>query len=39
MKVAIYSRVMDDDQWHDVQLFFDELNSQKIKPVIFRSFL
>jgi NAD+ kinase len=38
MKVAIYSRVMDDDQWHDVQLFFDELNSQKIKPVIFRSF-
>ena len=38
MKVAIYSRVRDDDQWHDVQLFFDELNTQKIKPVIFRSF-
>ncbi|HEY2720315.1 MAG TPA: NAD kinase [Chitinophagaceae bacterium] len=38
MKVAIYSRVMDDDQWHDVQIFFDELNSQKIKPIIFHSF-
>jgi NAD+ kinase len=38
MKVAIYSRVMDNDQWHDVQLFFDELNTQKINPVIFRSF-
>lgn len=38
MKVAIYSRVMDDGQWHDVQLFFDELNAQKIEPVIFHPF-
>ena len=38
MKVAIYSRVMDDDRWHDVQLFFDELHTQKIDPVIFRPF-
>jgi NAD+ kinase len=38
MKVAVYSRVMDDDQRPDFQLFFDELNAQKIKPVIFHSF-
>jgi len=38
MKVAIYSRVMDDEQWHDVQVFFDELITQKIEPVIFRPF-
>ena len=38
MKVAVYSRVMDDDQRQDFQLFFDELNAQKIKPVIFHSF-
>jgi len=38
MKVAIYSRVMDDEQWHDVQVFFDELSTQKIEPVIFRPF-
>ena len=38
MKVAIYSRVMDEDQRQDVQLFFDELNKQKLQPVIFQSF-
>jgi NAD+ kinase len=38
MKVAVYSRVMDDDQRQDFQSFFDELNTQKIKPVIFHSF-
>jgi len=38
MKVAIYSRVMDEDQWHDVQLFFDELNIQKIQPVLYKTF-
>ena len=38
MKVAIYSRVMDEDQQQDVQLFFDELNKQKLQPVIFQSF-
>jgi len=38
MKVAIYSRVMEEDQRQDVQLFFDELQKQKLQPVIFRSF-
>jgi NAD+ kinase len=38
MKVAIYSRVMDADQRQDVQLFFDELKNQKLRPVIFHSF-
>lgn len=38
MKVAIYSRVMDDVHRQDVQLFFDELKNQKLQPVIFHSF-
>jgi NAD+ kinase len=38
MKVAIYSRVIDDSQWEDVQLFFDEISAQKIAPVVFHSF-
>ena len=38
MKVAIYSRVMEEDQRQDVQLFFDELKTQKLQPVIFHSF-
>lgn len=38
MKVAVYSRVMEDDQQKDVQLFFDELAKQKIEPVIFQHF-
>jgi NAD+ kinase len=38
MKAAIYSRVMDDDQQEDVQLFFDELTKQKIEPVIFHHY-
>src|SRR5881396_3073958 len=38
MKVAIYSRVFDQAQKEDVQLFFDELKKQKLKPVIFHSF-
>ena len=38
MKVAIYSRVMEEDQRHDVQLFFDELNKQNLQPVIFQTF-
>lgn len=38
MKAAIYSRVMEDEQQKDFQLFFDELAAQKIEPVIFRSF-
>jgi NAD+ kinase len=38
MKAAIYSRVMEDNQRKDLQLFFDELGNQKIKPVIFQQF-
>ncbi|HWR33646.1 MAG TPA: NAD kinase [Chitinophagaceae bacterium] len=38
MKVAIYSRIMEENQQKDVQLFFNELSNQKIKPVIFQSF-
>lgn len=38
MKAAIYSRIMEESQRKDVQLFFDELNNQKIKPVVFQSF-
>ena len=38
MKVAIYSRVIDEAQRKDVQLFFDELTKQKLSPVIFNSF-
>jgi NAD+ kinase len=38
MKAAIYSRIMEEGQQQDVQLFFDELAKQKIEPVIFRHF-
>jgi NAD+ kinase len=38
MKVAIYSRVIEEDHYGDVQLFFDELINHKIEPVIFSSF-
>jgi NAD+ kinase len=38
MKVAIYSRVIEDDHYGDIQSFFDELNKYKIEPVIFHSF-
>lgn len=38
MKAAIYSRIFEDEQKADVQLFFDELANQKIEPVIFRDF-
>ncbi len=38
MKAAIYSRIMDDEQQKDFQLFFDELSAQKIEPVIFHNF-
>ena len=38
MKAAIYSRIMEEDQRDDVQLFFDELTKQKIEPVIFKDF-
>lgn len=38
MKVAVYSRVMEQDQQKDVQVFFDELAKQKIEPIIFQNF-
>jgi NAD+ kinase len=38
MKAAIYSRVMENEQRKDVQLFFDELANQKIEPVIFQPY-
>ncbi len=38
MKAAIYSRVMEEEQQKDFQLFFDELAAQKIEPVIFQPF-
>jgi len=38
MKVAIYSRIIEEDHYGDVQLFFDELNKHKIEPVVFHSF-
>jgi NAD+ kinase len=38
MKAAIYSRLMEPDQRHDVQVFFDELAYQKIKPVVVQHF-
>ena len=33
MKVAIYSRVLESTQQKDVQLFFDELDKEKIKQL------
>lgn len=38
MKAAIYSRIMEEDQKENVQIFFDELAKQKIEPVIFQQF-
>jgi NAD+ kinase len=38
MKAAVYSRILEESQRKDVQVFFDELSRQKIKPVIFQSF-
>src|SRR6476660_6919979 len=38
MKVAIYSRVMDENQGKDIQLFFDELKNQKLQPLIFHTY-
>ncbi len=38
MKAAIYSRVMEEAQLQEVQLFFDELENQKIEPVIYKDY-
>lgn len=39
MKVAIYSRVLEESQQNDLQLFFDELEKEGITPVIYKPFL
>lgn len=39
MKVAIYSRVLESTQQKDIQLFFDELDKERIIPVVFEPFL
>lgn len=38
MKAAIYSRIMEEDQREKLQILFDELEKQKITPVIFDQF-
>jgi NAD+ kinase len=38
LKVAIYSRVLDSTQQQYVQQFFDELEREKIQPVIFKDY-
>ena len=38
MKAAIYCRVMEEEQQHQVQVFFDELAKQKIEPIIWQLF-
>ena len=38
MKVAIYSRVLDSTQQHNIQFFFDELSKEGIQPVIFSEY-
>ncbi|TMI69705.1 MAG: NAD kinase [Bacteroidetes bacterium] len=38
MYAAIYSRVMEEEQRHEVQVFFDELIKQNIEPVIWLHF-
>lgn len=35
MKIAVYSRVLEQEQIEDVQLFFDELKKEEIIPVVF----
>jgi NAD+ kinase len=39
LKVAIYSRVLEENQQKDVQLFFDELDREGIVPVVHSPFL
>jgi NAD+ kinase len=38
MRAAIYSRVMEEEQQKEVQIFFDELAKQNIEPVIWQHF-
>jgi NAD+ kinase len=38
MKAAIYSRILEEEQVTDVQLFFDELVKHNIEPIVFHSY-
>ena len=38
MKIAIYSRLLEEDKRRDVQFFFDELSRQKISAAVFLPF-
>jgi NAD+ kinase len=38
MKIAVYSRLLEEDKRSDVQFFFDELARQKISAVVFLPF-
>jgi hypothetical protein len=38
MKIAIYSRLLEEDKRSDVQFFFDELARQKIAAAVFLPF-
>jgi len=38
MKIAIYSRLLEEDKRSDVQFFFDELSRQKISAAVFLPF-
>jgi NAD+ kinase len=38
MKVAIYSRVIDEDQYNKVQQLLEELDKENIQPVIYKPF-
>ena len=35
MKIAIYSRVLEEDKRNDIQFFFDEISKQNISAVVF----
>ena len=38
MKIAIYSRLLEEDKRSDIQFFFDELARQKIAAAVFLPF-
>lgn len=38
MRAAIYSRVMDEGQQENIQVFFDELAKQRIQPVVYEHY-
>ena len=38
MKIAIYSRGIENNQQNDILMFLDELNKYNIEPVFFQDF-